>query len=185
MPTRHRRLGDTTELLFYWLDAYEEAARPGTLHLFGKVRVVHLRFSHNVDFLICSVDVSMHCSSAPLSQVMTNAPDVLRALRHNDEVRRQVAGPGVAPLPQPAATYASSCVSVSGLERCMFVLPRSFTATGERVEFMDVYREIAEIMRSHMGQGATFKAKKVTRSYAFELADVPRVPAEYLKLCSI
>lgn len=37
LSVRHRKLGETTELLFYWLDAYEEAARPGTLHLFGKV----------------------------------------------------------------------------------------------------------------------------------------------------
>lgn len=113
---------------------------------------------------------------------MTNAPDVLRALRHNDEVRRQVAGQGVAPIPQPVATFASACVTVSGLERCMFVLPRATTAGGEAVELMDVYREVSEVLRSHMGSGATFKAKPVTRSYAFELADVPRHPAQYLKV---
>lgn len=64
----------------------------------------------------------------------------------------------------------------------MFVLPRAVTATGEKVEFNDVYREVAEVLRAHMGPGATFKVKKVTRSYAFELADVPRHPADYLKV---
>jgi DNA polymerase alpha subunit A len=51
-----------------------------------------------------------------------------------------------------------------------------------QVEFMDVYREITEVMRAHMGPGASFKAKKVTRNYAFEFADVPRQPHEYLKV---
>jgi len=109
----------------FWIDAYEDAQRnPGTIFLFGKVRV-------------------------------------------GDTGR-----------------LASCCVTVKGLERCAFVLPRETDArTGEPVSFTDVYDEIRTVMRSVTPSGkGQFAVKKVSRKYAFELADVPRGEADYLKL---
>ncbi len=50
-----------------------------------------------------------------------------------------------------------------------------------QVEIRDVYNEVAEILRKHLG-AETFKVKPRTRNYAFEFADVPHQPHEYLKV---
>ncbi|KAA0172738.1 hypothetical protein FNF27_05838 [Cafeteria roenbergensis] len=79
---------------------------------------------------------------------------------------------------------ASCCVTVTGLERCAFVLPRERDAvTGEPVSHMDVYNEVRDAMRSVLPPGkGVFAVKKVTRSYAFDQTDVPRGEHDYLKL---
>ena len=87
--------------------------------------------------------------------------------------------------PTRSASYASICVKVTGLERCVFVLPRtSQRDTGEPVTFTDVYGEVKEHVQRVLppGESGAFRVKKVSRNYAFELEDVPREATEYLKI---
>jgi len=68
-------------------------------------------------------------------------------------------------VPQPV--YASACVEVRGLERCMFVLPRErHVASGEPVTFLDCFQEVQGAIRDHLGKGPdkTFAVKKVVRA---------------------
>lgn len=83
-----------------------------------------------------------------------------------------------------AKAHVSCCVTVQNVERQIFVLPRAFKVdkdgdtTDEPVGMMDVYAEMAEIMKHH---GITSQqCKPVERKYAFEQHDVPR-EATWLK----
>ena len=93
-----------------------------------------------------------------------------------------------APLPAraavPAAEYASCCLTVTGNLRCCFVLPREVSTAGEAVRLEDVWTELRDgPMRSVIPPGkGNFAIKRVQRNYAFELANVPRHKADYLKL---
>jgi len=87
--------------------------------------------------------------------------------------------------PTRSASYASVCIKVTGLERCVFVLPRtSQRDTGEPVTFTDVYGEVKEHVQRALppGESGAFRVKKVSRNYAFDLEDVPREVTEYLKI---
>ncbi|KAI1816074.1 hypothetical protein GGS20DRAFT_540005 [Poronia punctata] len=81
-------------------------------------------------------------------------------------------------------TYASCFVKVDNILRNLYFLPRQSRHrqgqdTGEKVEMMDVYSEVDEIM-TKMNVGM-HKIKACNRKYAFELPDIPR-EAQYLKL---
>ena len=80
--------------------------------------------------------------------------------------------------------WASVCLQVNNLERCMFVLPRDKSSDGSRVGMMDVYQEIKQEVDKVLprSEGVGFKSKRVWRKYAFELLDVPHGNAEYLKV---
>jgi DNA polymerase alpha subunit A len=102
--------------------------------------------------------------------------------------------------------YQSICVTIPNNERNLFVLPRLIPTTtagdngddddeaggeGERRRqqqrhpILDVYAEMKSILQPSCiphAQGANWKAKPVTRSYAFEDASIPRKPCQYLKV---
>ncbi|XP_062336085.1 DNA polymerase alpha catalytic subunit isoform X2 [Osmerus eperlanus] len=87
---------------------------------------------------------------------------------------------------QSAKAYVSCCVAVKNIERTMYFLPREYkvnTKTGEvsdtPVGMMDVYQEFNEL--SEKFKIMKFKSKKVERSYAFEIPDVP-TQSEYLEV---
>ncbi len=86
---------------------------------------------------------------------------------------------------------------LTGSLRHVYTQPRR---AGAAVTFIDVFNEVKEVMRKTLAggtrlpvdgyqpnlygsfSGAKFASKKVTRNYAFELADVPREPAAYMKV---
>ncbi len=111
---------------------------------------------------------------------------------------------------QPKFLYQSCCVTVSNNERNLFILPRLHQTTTtsdstntnaqannsdnddekpqdvqERHSIGDVYNEIKSILTPScipQVQGANWKAKPVTRSYAFEDPAIPRGECQYLKV---
>uniref|UniRef100_A0A8C8JMR1 DNA polymerase n=1 Tax=Oncorhynchus tshawytscha TaxID=74940 RepID=A0A8C8JMR1_ONCTS len=98
---------------------------------------------------------------------------------------------------ESAKAHVSCCVSVKNIERTMHFLPRermvnpkSGEETDTPVGMMDVYQEVNDL--SEKFKIMKFKSKKVEKSYAFEIADVPteseylevRYSAEYLSLPS-
>ncbi|KAL7374271.1 hypothetical protein ABVT39_025356 [Epinephelus coioides] len=87
---------------------------------------------------------------------------------------------------ESAKSHVSCCVSVRNIERTMYILPREYkvnTKTGEvsdtPVGMMDVYQEFNEL--SEKFKIMKFKSKKVEKSYAFEIPDVP-TQSEYLEV---
>ena len=99
--------------------------------------------------------------------------------------------------------YQSCCVTIPNNERNLFVLPRvvpnkSDNAAGEddeeeeesesqqeRYPIGEVYGELKSILQPScipLVQGANWKAKPVTRSYAFEDPSIPRGECQYLKV---
>ena len=73
--------------------------------------------------------------------------------------------------------YASCCVVVPNQLRTLYFLPR------EGVDVMDVYKEVNTLLHDMLPKGgANFRCKPVKRRYAFELSDVPRGEATYLKV---
>jgi DNA polymerase elongation subunit (family B) len=87
------------------------------------------------------------------------------------------------PAKEVAPRYASCCLTVAGLERCVYVLPRERSLkTGEPVDFAQVYSEFLQTFHKHVGQHARVAVKKVERNYAFELPEVPREKTSYLKV---
>ena len=86
---------------------------------------------------------------------------------------------------EASGTHVSTCVTVEGLERNLFVLPRAFKldrdgdVTDEKVEMVDVYQEL-EAMLSKQGI-QSFACKPVQRKYAFEKAEIP-AEATWLKV---
>ncbi|EGD78351.1 hypothetical protein PTSG_09417 [Salpingoeca rosetta] len=86
---------------------------------------------------------------------------------------------------ESVSEYVSCCVTVRGLERNLFVLPREFKVdaqgndTTEKVEMGDVFEEVDTLL-SRRGI-STRLAKPVERNYAFEEKGVP-ANAEFLKI---
>uniref|UniRef100_A0A8C9ZTU6 DNA polymerase n=1 Tax=Sander lucioperca TaxID=283035 RepID=A0A8C9ZTU6_SANLU len=87
---------------------------------------------------------------------------------------------------ESAKSYVSCCVTVRNIERTMYFLPREYkvnTKTGEVLDtpvgMMDVYQEFNEL--SEKFRIMKFKSKKVEKSYAFEIPDVP-TQSEYLEV---
>ncbi|KAN0062591.1 DNA-directed DNA polymerase alpha catalytic subunit pol1 [Thecaphora frezii] len=80
--------------------------------------------------------------------------------------------------------YVSCCLTVNGIERCVFLLPREKQlenghVTDRTVGEEDVYDEFEELSAKHGVQ--RFLSKWVTRKYAFEQAGVPS-ESHYLKV---
>uniref|UniRef100_A0A8C7RH92 Polymerase (DNA directed), alpha 1 n=1 Tax=Oncorhynchus mykiss TaxID=8022 RepID=A0A8C7RH92_ONCMY len=87
---------------------------------------------------------------------------------------------------ESAKAHVSCCVSVKNIERTMHFLPREHKVnpkTGEETDtpvgMMDVYQEVNDL--SEKFKIMKFKSKKVEKSYAFEIADVP-TESEYLEV---
>ncbi|XP_010764060.1 DNA polymerase alpha catalytic subunit-like, partial [Notothenia coriiceps] len=87
---------------------------------------------------------------------------------------------------ESAESHVSCCVSVKNIERTMYLLPREYkvnTKNGEvsdsPVGMMDVYQEFNEL--SEKFRIMKFKSKKVEKSYAFEIPDIPS-QSEYLEV---
>uniref|UniRef100_A0A8C7K612 DNA polymerase n=1 Tax=Oncorhynchus kisutch TaxID=8019 RepID=A0A8C7K612_ONCKI len=82
---------------------------------------------------------------------------------------------------ESAKAHVSCCVSVKNIERTMHFLPRERTGeeTDTPVGMMDVYQEVNDL--SEKFKIMKFKSKKVEKSYAFEIADVP-TESEYLEV---
>ncbi|KAL7554501.1 hypothetical protein ACHAWF_017956 [Thalassiosira exigua] len=99
---------------------------------------------------------------------------------------------------EEAFVYQSCCVVVPGNERNLFVLPRVLPKDGDddeedegedgerqRRAIGDVYDEMRSVLQPSCiphAQGAAWKAKPVTRSYAFEDPSIPRGECQYLKV---
>jgi DNA polymerase alpha subunit A len=80
--------------------------------------------------------------------------------------------------------FASCCVTVRNLQRCIFVLPRDTDRdAGGPVSMADVYKEVSGTLKETIFRKSEhqFAAKMVKRNYAFELPDIPREEHEYLK----
>ncbi|KAJ1975656.1 DNA-directed DNA polymerase alpha catalytic subunit pol1 [Dimargaris verticillata] len=87
--------------------------------------------------------------------------------------------------PQGAEEYVSCCLSVKGIDRNLFVLPREKLLgddgqpTDQDVTMLDVYNELKACFQR---QGIKlWRSKEVTRKYAFELSGIPTESA-YLKV---
>ncbi|XP_008436829.1 DNA polymerase alpha catalytic subunit isoform X2 [Poecilia reticulata] len=87
---------------------------------------------------------------------------------------------------ESAQSHVSCCVTVKNIDRTMYLLPREFKTnpkTGEvsdqPVGMMDVYQEFNEL--SEKFKIMKFKSKKVEKSYAFEIPDVPS-QCDYLEV---
>jgi hypothetical protein len=98
--------------------------------------------------------------------------------------------------------YQSCCITIPNNERNLFVLPRLIEKAkmeeekeedreqgggggGERYPILDVYAELKSVLQPACiphAQGNAWKAKPVTRSYAFEDASIPRTPCQYMKV---
>uniref|UniRef100_A0A2S2P4V9 DNA polymerase n=2 Tax=Schizaphis graminum TaxID=13262 RepID=A0A2S2P4V9_SCHGA len=76
-------------------------------------------------------------------------------------------------------TYVSCCVVVKNIERRMFLLPRNTTSDNEEVKMVDVYNEFNNLTDKYQIQN--FKSRKITKKYAFDLADVAD-ESEYLEI---
>ena len=101
----------------------------------------------------------------------------------------------------PRFVHQSCCVTIPNNERNLFVLPRRKPAAedamdedagpgqggkeGERHSIGEVYAEMKDVLMPSCiprAQGSAWKAKAVTRSYAFEDPSVPRGQCQYLKV---
>ncbi|KAL7539084.1 hypothetical protein ACHAXR_009011, partial [Thalassiosira sp. AJA248-18] len=143
----------------YWLDASE---RNGIVSLYGKVKV--------------PVDSK-------------KAKDGKKKKKGNNDHQQEF-------------VYQSCCVTIPNNERNLFVLPRLLPSTTnndnenndeeqqsqqeqQRTPISEVYGELKSILQPscipHI-QGANWKAKPVTRSYAFEDPSIPRGECQYLKV---
>lgn len=79
--------------------------------------------------------------------------------------------------------FASICVRVTNLERCMLVQLREETPDGRKVTPAMVYQELSGHMQKIIPAGkGRFGVKPVKRQYAFELSDVKREEDTYLKV---
>lgn len=86
--------------------------------------------------------------------------------------------------------YVSCCVSVTGIQRNVFLLPRERQVdpeddeddgTDSQLDPMAVHAEFDRLRRNHGIEGR-FALKKVTRKYAFEQPNVPRGESEWFKV---
>jgi len=75
-------------------------------------------------------------------------------------------------------SFVSACMHVTGNQRQWFVLPRPDSS------MLQVHQEISGILKRILPRtvGASWKAKPVKRSYAFDDRSVPREETEYLKV---
>ncbi len=193
------RLGaPSNATLFYWLDAYEDPWKaPGVVHVFGKVMTNEgavmgaLRHNARVEALRAKAAAAPPAPGVAVVAGGGGGDAPAPATMDEDESELLLGGGGgggALPPPQvvPAPAFASACLTLTGFNRCMFVLPRERNArTGEPVAGLDVYNELKERLSRGVlpkGSDARFAMKPVTRNYAFELAGVPREPAKYLKL---
>ncbi|KAH3827645.1 hypothetical protein DPMN_129585 [Dreissena polymorpha] len=86
-----------------------------------------------------------------------------------------------------AKVHVSCCVAVKNIERQLFMLPRATkmclktnSDTGFEVNMMDVYTEFSEKVVNKFKIGK-FKTRKISKNYAFEIADVP-AECDYLEI---
>ncbi|KAJ3366619.1 DNA-directed DNA polymerase alpha catalytic subunit pol1 [Kappamyces sp. JEL0680] len=88
-------------------------------------------------------------------------------------------------LQKTTGNYISCCVSVYGVERNLFVLPRTHVLdaqgneTEQAVTMGDVYQEFDQVRKSF--KVSSFMSKPVSRKYAFELPNIP-AESDYLKV---
>ncbi|XP_027861334.1 DNA polymerase alpha catalytic subunit isoform X1 [Xiphophorus couchianus] len=87
---------------------------------------------------------------------------------------------------ESAQSHVSCCVTVKNIDRTMYLLPREFktnpktgAVSDQPVGMMDVYQEFNEL--SEKFKIMKFKSKKVEKSYAFEIPDVPS-QCDYLEV---
>uniref|UniRef100_A0A8C5CAG0 DNA polymerase n=1 Tax=Gadus morhua TaxID=8049 RepID=A0A8C5CAG0_GADMO len=87
---------------------------------------------------------------------------------------------------ESAKAHVSCCVAVKNIERTMYFLPREHRVNTKNgvvsdtpVGLMDVYQEFNEL--SERFKIMKFKSKKVEKSYAFEIPDIP-TQCEYLEV---
>eukprot|EP01134_Creolimax_fragrantissima_P008271 CFRG8271T1 len=86
---------------------------------------------------------------------------------------------------EATSQFESCCVTINGIERNLFVLPREVEVdragldTDREVSFQTVYKEFDTVMEKYGVM--KWEASMVTRSYAFEYVDVPST-SEYLKV---
>eukprot|EP00985_Skeletonema_marinoi_P027904 scaffold23518_cov225-Skeletonema_marinoi.AAC.19 len=99
---------------------------------------------------------------------------------------------------QQSFMYQSCCVTIPNNQRNLFVLPRIKTdakastteedeenATVERYPISEVYGELKSVLQPSCiphSHGATWGAKPVTRTYAFEDPSIPRDECQYMKV---
>ncbi|XP_052126861.1 DNA polymerase alpha catalytic subunit isoform X1 [Frankliniella occidentalis] len=88
---------------------------------------------------------------------------------------------------ETAKSHVSCCVAVKNIDRRIYLLPReeqmdlkTKKSTGKPVSLTDVYNEFNNEI-SKKFKLSTFKSRKVTKSYAFSLPDVP-ASSEYLEV---
>ncbi|XP_063393555.1 DNA polymerase alpha catalytic subunit [Cydia fagiglandana] len=86
-----------------------------------------------------------------------------------------------------SAGSVSCCLVVKNINRQLFLLPREYKldsitleATEQEVSMMEVYEEFSSCVASELGL-QEFKSRKVARSYAFSLPDVPAL-SDYLEV---
>jgi len=144
----------------YWFDASE---RNGIVSLYGKVKV-------------------------PIANDDTN----------NKERSKKTT---TSPSDTQKFIYQSCCITIPNNERNLFVLPRLIEKAkmeegeedreqgggdgSERYPILEVYAELKSVLQPAcipLAQGNAWKAKPVTRSYAFEDASIPRTPCQYMKV---
>lgn len=104
---------------------------------------------------------------------------------------------GGAKQQQQSFIYQSCCVTIPNNQRNLFVLPRIKSdgskasteeeedTTVERYTVGEVYGELKSVLQPSCiphTQGATWGAKPVTRTYAFEDPSIPREECQYLKV---
>ncbi|CAH7685382.1 DNA polymerase alpha subunit A [Phakopsora pachyrhizi] len=80
--------------------------------------------------------------------------------------------------------YVACCVTVEGLERNLFFLPKETILDEDGIEVKptedDVYDEIEEVLQAH--DITEFKSKVVSRKYCFEQKNVPWTSDEWHKV---
>ena len=143
----------------FWLDASDHN---GVVYLYGKVKV-------------------------PLANATTDKASSYDAADKNSSKEGPVRQPDI---------YQSCCVTIPNNQRNLFVLPRfqssstsnkdhDPTQEQDRYPIAEVYTELKSVLQPscipHV-QGATWGAKPVTRSYAFEDPSIPRGKCQYLKV---
>ncbi|MBN3304208.1 DPOLA polymerase, partial [Amia calva] len=136
-----------------------------------------------------ALEVQVDSSRLPLVE----GPDGEQVFRFYwvDAFEDQYSQPGVVYLfgkvwIESAKAHVSCCVAVKNIERTMYFLPRerkvnlkSGEETDTPVGMMDVYQEFSAISERY--KIMKFKSKKVEKSYAFEIPDVPS-QSEYLEV---
>lgn len=81
---------------------------------------------------------------------------------------------------KPSNSFVTTCLTVNGLKRNLFILPReTMLDSNEPVNLMNLHEEISGICKKH--KITKFAMKKVSRKYAFEIPNIPE-EADYMKL---